>query len=141
MEHLLNKAAVKEATRKGIRKTQREQHDRLAKLQDLLDGGDFGCNTNAVTEFANELLSVLGVKERLHLPITPAQSMPPRGACIVLLSNPNSHNYALRTPIVVIGGLIGMGPDGRVGNVLPTHTGSAWRYATETEIDAFFACE
>jgi hypothetical protein len=62
------------------------------------------------------------------------RSFPAAGTPLVLVSNPNSHDYPQERVIVVKGGDFGIKPNGSRGNHLPEDR-SAWRLATDEEIE------
>lgn len=93
--------------------------------------GNFGCQAIHVAKVASILL---GEDICSHIKGT---SVPPYTA-VVLLDNPNSHNYPLKKVLIVKSGNTCVNSKGEAGNQAPLNYLGAWRRATAKEIKKAF---
>lgn len=96
----------------------------------IIEISDFGCKKQAVTDLMSELL---GEK----LPCAKSSSSRPPGTVVVPTGNPNSHNYKLGEPCIVLIARQAMRADGTTGNSLPDVSEGYVRLAKEDEVKAF----
>lgn len=127
---------------KEVKEKEVENKKRVITITD-----DFGCQQDSVIELVKEIIEIVGKSEEVEVI---AQDDDEDGyddeyeigMIIVLLKNPNSHNYKLRKPLVVIGvdvdgESIAAGIDGIIGNYLPEFENGVVRRATLEEIKEF----
>lgn len=98
------------------------------ELRKIIDGGFDGVQDSVaklVSCLIGEDLGPVGV---------------PTGAAVILLSNPNQHNYPLNEVIICVDGANDLfrQKNGSQGNHAPLGDVDAWRYATEAEIYAAY---
>jgi hypothetical protein len=105
------------------------------KIKDILERSPFS-NRQTLADLMSVVIGEeITIKKRTPQP-------PPFLSAVVLLSNPNSHNYAMGEVIIHISHATTWKcahKDGIVGNQAPFSYSNAWRYATELEIRKAFA--
>ncbi|MBU6231481.1 hypothetical protein KGP36_02330 [Patescibacteria group bacterium] len=110
---------------------------RQAELQALMDKCDLGCQQAAVTALVSALAGV-----ELKVVKKSGRHADQRYDVVVLLKNPNSHDYELNTPLLSVGDTGRMLTSaGDQGNHAPTSRpmeDGDWRWATDEEAKAFY---
>ncbi len=127
-------------------KDEAELSDKAKKIVALInDRGSFGCQTAGVRELCSIMLGeTLPIRSGLDKEAVLS------GTVLVLLTNPNGHNYPLNKPVFVHSGDMGLytiedkgAACFHVGNHIPRRDdhvdtdGPAWREATEDEVRSF----
>lgn len=89
--------------------------------------GNFGCQETSVAKLVS---AILGEDIIPHMNTV----TPPVHTAVVLLSNPNSHNYPRNTVLIVSYDDYCVSKSGHQGNHAPFQNPGAWRRATKEEI-------
>jgi hypothetical protein len=93
--------------------------------------GNFGCQAIHVAKVASILLGEDICPFIGKYPVSPFTA-------VVLLNNPNSHNYPIRKVLIVKHSDVCVTIDGTEGNLAPFDKRSSWRKATVEEIKKAF---
>lgn len=120
-------------------KPKKELSKKAKEVSDIIEGSDFGCQTDAVCKLMSVLLGEpIKVSKKGKKSFEYETYLPPHTA-VVLLYNNNGHTYTLNTVHLIARGDILYKKSGDTGNHAPLENLEAWRLATPEEIDSFFA--
>lgn len=112
---------------------------KAVKIKNKIERGGFDCRTDAILDIFSEIIGE-DIRRSGNTKIDVDNSIlrydPLPGVLFLLTANPNSHDYALGTPILKSEGTKGICADGSEGNSLPNT--KCYCPPTEEEFNEFF---